>query len=81
MNVMGGTSPSKASDFARLCVPAKLRMDDLLDILDDDYQKYMSDREIYMAFLKNRAFVTSHMRRCGRYLIMLLLSEWIRIRL
>ena len=47
VDAMGGIFPVRESDFSRLCVPSRLRMGDLMEILSDDYPQYMSDNAIY----------------------------------
>lgn len=43
---MGGVFPAKETDFLRLCNPIKLRFDDFLKLLDDDFSEYMADETI-----------------------------------
>ena len=44
---MGGIFPQKKTDFTRLCYPAQLSIGEMLDLLKEDYAKYMSDCIIY----------------------------------
>ena len=43
---MGGAFPTKATDFIRMCEPSQLHMGNMMDLLIEDYSKYMTDREI-----------------------------------
>ena len=47
INAMGGKFPEKETDFMRLCNPSQLCIRDMLDLLKEDYEKYMSDYSIY----------------------------------
>lgn len=47
INAMGGKFPKKETDFMRLCNPSQLCIRDMLDLLKEDYEKYMSDYSIY----------------------------------
>ena len=49
MEAAGGTFPNKETDFMRLCSPAQLNIGNLLDLLKEDYPRYLSDREILNA--------------------------------
>lgn len=49
MDAMGGKFPQKETEFMRLCNPCQLYMRDMLDLLREDYARYMSDRAIYDA--------------------------------
>ena len=42
-----GVSPKKETDFMRLCNSSQLCIRDMLDLLKEDYQKYMADYAIY----------------------------------
>ena len=44
---MHGVFPQKETDFMRLCDPSQLHIGDMLDLLGEDYAKYMSDRAVY----------------------------------
>lgn len=43
----GGMFPTKETDFMRACYPSELWIRDILDLLKEDYPKYMEDFEIY----------------------------------
>ena len=43
---MNGVFPKGETDFMRLCHPSQLWIRDMLDILKEDYAKYMSDYDI-----------------------------------
>ena len=45
-DAMHGIFPRKETDFMRLCNPSQLWIRDMLDLLEDDYPKYMSDYSI-----------------------------------
>lgn len=45
--VMGGKTPEKETDFLRLCSPAELHVGHMLDLLEEDYAGYMSDKMIW----------------------------------
>lgn len=47
VSAMQGVFPKKETDFMRLCNPSQLRIGDMLDLLKEDYAKYMSDRVLY----------------------------------
>ena len=47
IDAMNGIFPKSETDFMRLCHPSQLRIYDILDIIDEDYEKYMSDDNIY----------------------------------
>ncbi len=49
MEAMGGVFPKSETDFMRLCNPAQLWIRDMLDLLNEDYPRYMSDGLIYSA--------------------------------
>lgn len=44
---MNGVFPKRETDFMRVCSPAQLCIRDMLDLLEEDYAKYMSDYSIY----------------------------------
>lgn len=44
---MKGVFPKKETDFMRLCNSSHLCIRDMLDLLKEDYAKYMSDRVLY----------------------------------
>lgn len=44
---MKGVFPKKETDFMRLCNSSQLCIRDMLDLLKEDYAKYMSDRVLY----------------------------------
>ena len=44
---MQGIFPQRETDFMRLCVPSRLRVWDLLRLLKEDYDRYMSDKDLY----------------------------------
>ncbi len=46
MEAMGGVFPKSETDFMRLCNPSQLCIRDMLDLLREDYPRYMSDWEI-----------------------------------
>lgn len=46
-NAMQGVFPKKETDFMRLCSPSRLHFGDMLDLLNEDYAKYMSDYTIH----------------------------------
>ncbi|MBR1496282.1 MAG: hypothetical protein IJ617_01475 [Oscillospiraceae bacterium] len=46
---MGGSFPTKATDFTRMCKPSLLHIGNMMDLLVEDYPKYMSGREICRA--------------------------------
>lgn len=47
MNALGGTFPTKESDFIRVCNPMQLNIRDMLYMLGEDYPRFMSDNEVY----------------------------------
>ena len=47
MNAMGGRLPQRETDIMRLCNPSQLCIRDMLNLLEEDYPKYMSDESIY----------------------------------
>lgn len=47
MNAMNGMFPKKETDFMRLCNPSELWTRDMLDLLEEDYNTYMSNDSIY----------------------------------
>ena len=47
INSLGGKFPSKETDFIRFCDLSQLCAENLLALLEEDYQVYMSDRLIY----------------------------------
>lgn len=47
LNAMNGAFPERETDFMRLCHPSELCIRDMLDILGEDYEKYMSDYTIF----------------------------------
>ncbi len=47
MDAMNGVFPKKETDFMRLCHPSQLWAGQMLDILREDYAKYMADGDIY----------------------------------
>lgn len=47
-----GVFPQKETDFMRLCDPFQLCVRDMLDLLGEDYAKYMSDRAVYHAIYR-----------------------------
>ena len=47
ISAMQGFFPQKETDFMRLCNPSQLCIRDMLDLLNEDYAKYMSDSEIH----------------------------------
>lgn len=46
-NAMKGVFPKKETDFMRFCNSSQLCIRDMLDLLKEDYQKYMADYAIY----------------------------------
>lgn len=46
-DAMKGVFPKKETDFMRLCNSSQLCIRDMLDLLKEDYAKYMSDRVLY----------------------------------
>lgn len=46
-DAMKGVFPKKETDFMRLCNSSQLCIRDVLDLLKEDYAKYMSDRVLY----------------------------------
>ena len=44
---MGGKFPCKETDFMRLCSPSELCIRDMLDLLKEDYPRYMTDWTIH----------------------------------
>lgn len=49
MAAMGGTFPTKETDFMRLCNPSELCIGDMLSILSEDYPDYMYEPENFFA--------------------------------
>ena len=47
VNAMKGVFPKKETDFMRLCNSSQLCIRDMLDLLKEDYPKYMADYAIY----------------------------------
>lgn len=47
IDAMGGKFPTKETDFMRLCIPSQLCIRDMMNLLLEDYEKFMSDRTIY----------------------------------
>ena len=47
MDALGGVFPEKETDFMRCCNPSTLRVWDMVRLIKEDYQDYMSDRLIY----------------------------------
>ena len=47
VDAMKGAFPKKETDFMRLCNSSQLCIRDMLDLLKEDYAKYMSDRVLY----------------------------------
>lgn len=47
VDAMNGVFPKKETDFMRLCNSSQLCIRDMLDLLKEDYPKYMSDYAIY----------------------------------
>ena len=47
MDAMNGVFPKSETDFMRLCYPSQLWIRDMIDILNEDYVKYMADDDIY----------------------------------
>ncbi len=47
VDAMKGVFPKKETDFMRLCNSSQLCIRDMLDLLREDYAKYMSDRVLY----------------------------------
>ncbi len=43
VNAMNGIFPKSENDFMRLCNPSQLCIQDMLELLKEDYEKYMSD--------------------------------------
>lgn len=56
-DAMNGKFPEKRTDFMRLCNPSQLCISDVFDILEEDYENYMSDssvrQTIHNFFLKS----------------------------
>lgn len=48
-DVMGGKFPEKITDILRLLYPSQLHIGDMMDLLEEDYPDYMSDRITYRA--------------------------------
>lgn len=46
-DAMNGVFPKSENDFMRLCNPSQLCIRDMLGLLEEDYEKYMSDNTIY----------------------------------
>lgn len=46
-DAMKGVFPKKETDFMRLCNSSQLCIRDMMDLLREDYQKYMADYAIY----------------------------------
>lgn len=49
IEAMGGVFPKSETDFLRLCHPEQLYIRDMLNLLKEDYPRYMSDWLIYRA--------------------------------
>lgn len=49
VSAMQGVFPQKETDFMRLCPSSQLCIRDMLDLLREDYSRYMSDYDIYHA--------------------------------
>ena len=47
VDAMKGVFPKKETDFMRLCNSSQLCIRDILDLLEEDYAKYMSDHVLY----------------------------------
>ena len=47
ISAMKGCFPEKETDFMRMCNPSQLCIRDVLDLLKEDYTRYMSDYSIY----------------------------------
>lgn len=47
VDAMQGVFPKKETDFMRLCDPSQLCIRDMLDLLKEDYPKYLADYAIY----------------------------------
>lgn len=47
MEALGGRLPRKETDFMRCCSLSQLNIDNMLDLLKEDYGDYMSDGAIY----------------------------------
>lgn len=47
VDAMQGVFPKKETDFMRLCDPSQLWIRDMLDLLKEDYPKYLADYAIY----------------------------------
>ena len=47
VNAMQGVFPEKETDFMRLCPLNQLCIRDMIDLLEEDYQDYMSDCKIH----------------------------------
>lgn len=46
VDAMQGVYPKKETDFMRLCNPGQLCIRDMMDLLEEDYTRYMSDYSI-----------------------------------
>ncbi len=44
---MQGVFPKRETDFMRLCNPSQLWIRDMLNLLEEDYDRYMNDEQIY----------------------------------
>ena len=47
MDAMNGVFPKSENDFMRLCNPSQLCIRDMLELLKEDYAKYISDNTLY----------------------------------
>ena len=47
INAMQGVFPKKETDFMRLCDSGQLCIRDMMDLLKEDFERYMSDYSIY----------------------------------
>lgn len=47
MDAMNGVFPKSENDFMRLCNPSQLCIRDMLELLKEDYAKYISDNNLY----------------------------------
>lgn len=46
-SAMHGAFPQRETDLMRLCAPSQLCIGDMLELLGEDYAKYMSDHAVY----------------------------------
>ncbi len=51
LKAMNGFFPKSETDFMRLCDPSQLWICNMIDLLEEDYETYMSNNEIYYAIL------------------------------